>query len=62
MVIFLDEDTFEPALEKVAGSFMPFIKKLGIDTVELSHAEREVSVGRFNQEMVVVVHKTIGVA
>ena len=62
MAVFLDKDAFEPALEKVAGSFMPFVKKLGIDAVKLSHAEGEVSVGRFDQEMVVVGHEAVGVA
>jgi hypothetical protein len=62
MAIFLDKNAFEPALEKVAGSFVPFVKNLGIDTVKLSHAEGEVGVGRFDQEMVVVGHEAVGVA
>ena len=41
---------------------MPFVKKLGVDAVELSHAEREVSIGRFDQKMVVVGHEAVGVA
>src|SRR5574337_1098121 len=62
MAVFLDKDAFEPALEKVAVSFMPFVKKLGIDAVKLSHAEGEVTVGCFDQKMVVVGHEAVGVA
>jgi hypothetical protein len=62
MAVLLDEDAFEPALEKVAGSMMPFIKELGIDAVKLPHAEGEIAVGCFDQEMVVVRHEAVGVA
>ena len=41
---------------------MPFVKELRIDTVQLPHAEGKVSVRRFNQQMIVVVHETVGVA
>jgi hypothetical protein len=41
---------------------MSFVKKLGIDAVELSHAEGEVAVGCFDQKMVVVGHEAVGVA
>ncbi len=62
MAVFLDKDAFEPALEKVAVSSMPSVKKLGIDAVKLSHAEGEVAVGCFDQKMVVVGHEAVGVA
>lgn len=58
----MNQDAFEPALEKVAAPFTPFIKKLGIDAIKLSHAEGEVSIGRFDQEMVMVSHQTVGMA
>ena len=41
---------------------MSFIKKLGIDAIQLAHAERQVSLRRFNKQMIVVVHETVGVA
>ena len=62
MAFFLDNDTLEPALEKVAVSFMTLVKKLGVDAVKLSHAEGEVAVGRFDQKVVVIGHEAVGVA
>ncbi len=62
MAVFLDKDPFESALKKVAVSFMPLVKKLGVDSVKLSHAEGEVTVGCFDQKVVVIGHKTVGVA
>lgn len=62
MAVFLDEDAFEPALEKVAVSFMPLVKALGVDAVKLSHAEGEIAVGSFDQKMIVVGHEAVSVA
>ena len=52
MAVLLDEDAFEPPLEKVAVSFVPFVEKLGIDTVQLPHAKGEVAIGCFDQKMI----------
>jgi hypothetical protein len=62
MAVFLDKDAFEPALKKVTVSFMPIVKKLCIDAIKLSHAERKIAVGCFDQKMVVVGHEAVGVA
>jgi hypothetical protein len=62
MAVFLDKDALEPALKKVAISFMPLVKKLGVNAVKLSHAEGEVAVGCFDQKMIVVGHKAVGMA
>jgi hypothetical protein len=62
MAVFLDKDAFEPSLEKVAVSFVPLVKKLGIDTVQLPHPEGEVAIGCFDQKMIVVGHEAVGVA
>jgi hypothetical protein len=62
MALFLNKDALEPALEKVAISFMPLVKKLRVDAIKLSHAEGEVAVGCFDQKMIVVGHETVGVA
>lgn len=35
---------------------------LGLDVVQLAHASRERGAGRFDQQMIVVVHQTVGVA
>ncbi len=39
---------------------MTFIKKLGINTVQLPHAQGEIAVGRLDQKVIVVVHQTVG--
>ena len=62
MAVFLDKDAFEPAVEKVAVSFMPLVEKLGVDAVKLSHAKGKVAVGRFDQKMVVVGHEAVRMA
>jgi len=41
---------------------MPRVIALRIPAVQLAHPEREVELGRFKEEMIVVVHHTIGVA
>ena len=41
---------------------MPFIESLGIDTVQLPHAYRKISVGCIDEQMVMIVHQAIGVA
>jgi len=38
------------------------VKKLGIDTVELSHAEGEVGIRCLDQKVVMIVHETVGMA
>jgi hypothetical protein len=62
MAVLLYKDAFEPPLEKVAVSFVPFVKKLGIDAVQLPHPEGEVAIGCFDQKMIVVGHEAVGVA
>jgi hypothetical protein len=62
MAVFLDKDALEPALKKVAISFMPLVKELGVDAIKLSHAEGEVAVWCFDQKVVVIGHEAVGVA
>jgi hypothetical protein len=62
VAVFLDEDGFIPTLEQMTGPAMPFIEELGIDTVQLPHADGQIAVRRFNEEMIVVGHKAVSVA
>ena len=41
---------------------MQVVEKLRIHAVQLPHPDREVAVRRFNKEVIVVVHQTVGVA
>ena len=62
MRILLDDDRFVSALEKMACSMAPVIEELGVNAVHLAHAEGEVSIRGFNEEMIVVVHQAVGMA
>ncbi|MDZ7761669.1 MAG: hypothetical protein U5L00_15610 [Desulfovermiculus sp.] len=44
---------------KTCGS-MPLVEELGVDSVQLAHACRQISFGCFDEEM--VVHETVSVA
>jgi hypothetical protein len=46
----------------MARSAVLLVICLGIDAIQLAHAERQVSLRRFNKQMIVVVHETVGVA
>jgi len=62
MTVFLDENALVPSLEKMPRPVVVLIECLGIDPVQLPHAEREIPFRRFDEEMIVVVHETIGMA
>ena len=62
MAFFLDEDRFEPPLEDVTRPLAVSIDPLRVDAVEVAHASRQVRIGRFDQEMVVVGHQAVRVA
>jgi hypothetical protein len=61
MAVFLNENCLVSSLEEMSRSLMPFIKELRIDAVQLAHAEGKIAVGRFDQEMIVVIHETVSV-
>jgi hypothetical protein len=41
---------------------MPLIKSLGIDTVQLPHAYRKISIWCINEQMVMILHQAVGMA
>ena len=61
MGIFLDQDAFVPALQEVSRSVMPFIEHLGIDAVQLPHAQGKITVRSFKKQVIVIIHEAIGV-
>src|SRR5574341_899526 len=62
MALFLYQYGLVAALKQVShGSVAPVVE-LGIDTVELAHSFREVSLRGLNDQVIVVVHQTVGVA
>lgn len=61
MAVLLNEDGLVPTLEEMTGSAVQSVKELRIHAVQLPHAERKISVRRLNEEVIVVVHQTVGV-
>ncbi len=62
MAVFLDENCLVPALEQMTVPLVTFIEELGIDAVQLPHADGEIPVGGLNQQMIMVGHEAVGVA
>jgi hypothetical protein len=44
MALLINKDRLESPLKNMSRTFMVSVKKLGIDTVELSHAEGEIGI------------------
>ena len=62
MAVFLDQNCFVSALKNMANPVVSYIKCLGIYPVELSHAAGKIAVRSFNDEVIVIIHKAVGVA
>ena len=60
MAVFLDKNGFEPSLEQVPGSPVPPVEGLGIDAVELPHADGEIAIRSLDEKMVMVIHEAVG--
>ena len=62
MAVFLDQNSFKPALEQMTGPAMPLIEKLRVDAVQLTHADGQVAVRGFDEEMIMIGHEAVSVA
>lgn len=60
MRLFLHQDGGEAPLQEMPAPLMAAVIGLRVPAIELAHPEREGGLRRFNQEMVVVIHQTIG--
>jgi hypothetical protein len=60
MAVFLDENGLISALEKMTGPLMALIEELGVDAVQLPHADGKIAVRRFDKEIIVIAHEAIG--
>jgi hypothetical protein len=60
--VFFDENRGEPPLKEMPDPMMPTAVGLGIPAVQLAHAQRQISLRRFDEQMIVVVHQTVRVA
>ena len=48
VTVFLDKNGLISALKEMAGPFAPLVKELGIDAIELPHADGEIAVRSFD--------------
>src|SRR5262249_7831367 len=62
VAVLLNENSFKPPLKDMANPAMALVKGLGIDTVKLSHSLRQVSIGCFKDQVIVIVHQAIAMA
>ena len=56
----VNHDCFESSLKYVTDCLVSSVKVLGIDSVQLPHPSGYIPLGCLDDEMVVVVHKTVG--
>jgi hypothetical protein len=61
MGVFLYEHGFVPALEEVTCSPVPLIESLRVESIQLSHADREVAIRRLNENVVVIAYEAVSV-
>ena len=62
VAVLLNKNSFKPSLKDMTHPVMSPVKGLGINTVKLSHSLRQVSIGCFNDQVIVIVHQAIAMA
>ena len=62
VAVFLDKDGFVPSLKQMTCPTVAFVEELGIDAVQLSHAEGEIAVRGLDEKVEVIGHEAVGVA
>lgn len=60
--VVLDQDGVEASLEEVPAGRMDVVESLRVSAVEALHANREISIPRLDEKVVVVWHQTVGMA
>lgn len=61
VALFLDQNGFVPSLEQMTHRSVPPVVALSVGAVELAHALGEIRLGGFDDQVIVVVHQTVGV-
>ena len=62
MRLLLHENGSESPLKEIPDLAMAAIKDLCVDLVELPHPAGEIRLGCLDQQMIVIVHQTVGMA
>jgi hypothetical protein len=62
MTIPLHENPLKSSLKEVSYPPVPLIESLGVDTVQLPHANRKIPIRCVDQQMVMILHQAVGVA
>jgi hypothetical protein len=60
VAILLNENRFESSLEEMAHLAMAFVVGLRVYPIELPHSFGQVSIRRFNDQMIAIVHQAVG--
>lgn len=60
MGILLHQDRRVAALKNVADAIMTTVEALRIHAVELPHPPREIGIRRFDEKVVVIAHRAVG--
>ena len=53
---------FVSPLVKVTRSVVKSVEALGVHTIQLAHTLREITLRRFDEQVIVVVHETVAIA
>jgi hypothetical protein len=56
------QDGFVPSLQKVTYSSMAEVVRLAIVSVEPAHPPGQICLGSFEEQVIVIVHETVGIA
>lgn len=62
VVVLIDDDRLESALENMASFLVSPVILLGVDAVEMLHATGKVAFRGFNDQVVMIVHQAIAMA
>jgi hypothetical protein len=62
MTVLVDQYSFVATLKNMPNSIMSTIGILGVNTVQLTHALRQVTLYGFHHNVVVITHQAVGIA
>ena len=60
IAVGIHQDRLIPAPEKLAVAAVTPVEALGVDSVDMAHAPRDVGIWRLHEQMIVVWHQAIG--
>lgn len=61
MGVLLHDDRFVTSLKNMPLAMMATVEALGVDAIQVTHAPRQIGLRRFDQQVIMIRHQTIGV-